>query len=177
GGGCQPVVLESLLDAPGGGGADALVDRLCLLQGRGGLAGVALLEVAVADSFQGACFLGRRADVAGDGQRPGVLVTGLAAGPRAEGGPAEAVRRLGLAEQVAEVAEQLKGLLVAGGGGRVVAGLLLDEANVVEGVGLADQLAEIAEQRQGLPLAGGGGRVVPGFLLHDTQGVESISLP
>ena len=84
GGGCQPVVLEGLLDAPGGRGADALVDRLCLLQGRGGLARVGLLEVAVADSFQGACFLGGRADVAGDGQRPGVLVTGLAAGPHAE---------------------------------------------------------------------------------------------
>jgi len=84
GGGCQPVVLEGLLDAPGRRGADALVDRECLLQRRGGLAGVALLEVAVADSFQGACFLGCRADVAGDGQRPGVLVTGLAGGPHAE---------------------------------------------------------------------------------------------
>src|SRR5262249_58262773 len=88
-----------------------------------------------------------------------------------------AVQRCGLAEQVAKVAEQLKGLLMAGGGGRVVAGLLMDEADVVEGVGLADQLAEVAEQRQGLPLAGGRGRVVPGFLLHDTQGVEAISLP
>ena len=40
---------------------------------------------------------------------------------------AEAVERLGLAEQVAEIAEQRQGLLVAGGGGRVVAGLLLHE--------------------------------------------------
>ena len=80
GGEFQLVVLEGLPHSPGGGRADALVDRECLLQVRGGLAGVAVLEVAVADSFQGACFLRGRADVAGDGQRPGVLVTGLAGG-------------------------------------------------------------------------------------------------
>jgi hypothetical protein len=31
-GACQRVALEGLLDAPGDGGADALVDRECLLQ-------------------------------------------------------------------------------------------------------------------------------------------------
>jgi len=47
------VLLQGFLDALSGGGADALVDRECLLQVCGGLAGVALLRVAVAESFQG----------------------------------------------------------------------------------------------------------------------------
>jgi len=42
------------------------------------------------------------------------------------------------------------GLLVAGGGGRVVPGLLLHDAEVVEGVGLAEQVTEVAAQREGL---------------------------
>jgi hypothetical protein len=67
GGGGQLVVLEGLLDSPGGGGADALVDRQCLRQVCGGLAGVAVVEVGLAESFQGACFLWGRAEVAGDG--------------------------------------------------------------------------------------------------------------
>jgi hypothetical protein len=70
--------LEGLLDSLGGGGADALVDRECLLQVRGGLAGVAVLQVALAESFQGACFLWGRAEVAGDGERLGVMLAGLA---------------------------------------------------------------------------------------------------
>ncbi len=77
GGGCQPVVLDGLLDAPHGGGADALVDRECLLQVGGGLAGVLVLQVAVAESFQGACFFGGRAEVAGDGQGSGMVLAGL----------------------------------------------------------------------------------------------------
>jgi hypothetical protein len=36
------------------------------------------LQVAVADSLQGACFLWRRADVTGDGQRLAELVTEIA---------------------------------------------------------------------------------------------------
>ena len=139
--------LEGFLDAPGGRGADVLVDRECLLQVRGSLAGVAVLQVASAKSFQGACFLWGRADVAGDGQRPGVLVVGLLCGRGPERELAEAVQRLGLAEPVAEVTEQRQGLLVAGGGGQVVPGLLLHHAQVVEGVGLAAQVAEVAEQR------------------------------
>src|SRR5262249_1015255 len=155
GGGCQPVVLESLLDAPGRRGADALVDRQCLRQVRGGLAGVAFPEVSVADSLQGSCLLGGRAEVAGGAQRPGLLVGGLAGGRRAERALGEAVRRVGVAKPVAEGAEQFEGPLVAGGGGRVVPGVLLDEAEVVEGVGLAEQLAVVAEQRQRPLLAGG----------------------
>src|SRR5215831_13353123 len=139
------VVSEGFLDALGAGGADAVVDRKCLLQVPGGLAGVAFLEVAVADSFQGACFLGGCADVAGDGQRSGVLFAGLPGGRGAEREFAKTVQRFGLAEQVAEVTEQRQGLLVAGGGGRVVASLLLDDAQGVEGVGLAFQVAKVTE--------------------------------
>jgi len=73
------VVLDGLLDALRGGGADALVDRQCLLQVRVGLAGVTILQVALAESFQGACFLGGRADVAGNGQCLGVVLAGLRA--------------------------------------------------------------------------------------------------
>jgi hypothetical protein len=58
------VVVEGVLDAPRGGGADALVDRQCPLQVRGGLAGVAGQQVGVAESFQGACFLRGRAELA-----------------------------------------------------------------------------------------------------------------
>ena len=71
------MVRHCLLDAPRGGGADALVDRECLLQVRAGLAGVAVVQVAVAESFQGACFLRGRAEVAGDGQGLRVVLTGL----------------------------------------------------------------------------------------------------
>ena len=79
--GCELVLLQGFLDTPGGGvGSDALVDGECLLQVRRGLAGVAVVEVAVADAFQGARFLQRRADVVGDGQRLAVVVAGLAGG-------------------------------------------------------------------------------------------------
>src|SRR5262249_37414234 len=128
----QAWVAEGFPDALGSWGADALADRKCLLQIRGGLAGVAFVEVAVADSFQGPCFLGSGADVAGDGQRLGVLVAGLAGGRDAVRELAEAVQRFGLAEPVAEVTEQCQGLLVAGGGGRVVPRLLLYPPQVVE---------------------------------------------
>jgi hypothetical protein len=68
------------LDAPGSWGADALVDRECLPKVCGALPGVAVLQVALAKSFQGACFLWGRADVAGDGQRLSVTLAGLAGG-------------------------------------------------------------------------------------------------
>jgi hypothetical protein len=170
------VVLEGLLDSVGGGGADALVDRQCLRQVHGGLAGSGVLQVALAESFQGACFLQGRADVAGDGQGLGVMLASL----RSVRGPgrelAEAVECLSLAEPVAEVTKLRQGPLVAGSGGRVVPGLLLHDAQAVEGLGLASQVAEVAPQRQGLPLAGSGGRVVPGLLLHDGQAVEGLGL-
>ena len=135
--GYRRVVLDGLLDSLRGGSVDALVDGECLPQLRGGLAVVAVVQVGVAESFQGACFLWGCANVAGDGQRLGVAFVGL----RGVRGPgcqrAEAVECLGLAEPVAEVSEQGQGLLVAGGGGRVVPGLLLHDAEIVEGAGLA----------------------------------------
>jgi len=61
------VVVEGFLDALRGEGADALVDRQCLPQVRGSLAGVAVLQVALAESFQRTCFFWSRAEVARDG--------------------------------------------------------------------------------------------------------------
>ena len=74
------MVLENFLDAPGAGGSDALVDAEGVPQVGGGLAGVALYEVGVADSFQGACLLQGCADVAGDLEGPAVVFAGLAGG-------------------------------------------------------------------------------------------------
>jgi hypothetical protein len=68
------------LDAPGGRAADALVDRESIVLGGRGFGGVAVAEVAVADSFQGACLLQGHAEVAGDGQCLVVVVAGLLAG-------------------------------------------------------------------------------------------------
>ena len=59
--------MQGFLDSLRGWGADALVDRQCLLQVRGGLTGVAFAEVGLAESFQGARFLWGRVEVAGDG--------------------------------------------------------------------------------------------------------------
>ena len=77
-GGCQLVLLESFLDSPGAGAADALVDRECLLQKVQAFVVVAVLETGPAESFESACFLQGRAEVAGDGQRLGVTLAGLA---------------------------------------------------------------------------------------------------
>jgi hypothetical protein len=74
------VLAQGFLDAPGAGSADALVDRECLAQVRGSFTGVAVLEVGLADSFQGAGFLERHAEVAGDGKRLGVTFAGLVRG-------------------------------------------------------------------------------------------------
>ena len=53
----MPDLGEGFLDTPGGRACDVLVDGKCLFQAGGGFAGVAVAEVAVADAFQGACFL------------------------------------------------------------------------------------------------------------------------
>ena len=110
------MLVEGFLDAPRGGGSGALVDRECLPQVLSGFGEIAVVEVAVADSFEGAGLLCGGADVAGDGQRLGMLVAGLAGGRGAE---------REFAEAVAELTEQRQGLLVADGGGLVVSGLLL----------------------------------------------------
>ena len=72
------MIGESLPDAFSGRGPDALVDLQCLAQVCGGLAGVAVLQVAAPESFQGACLLWGRAKVPGDGERLGMTLAGLA---------------------------------------------------------------------------------------------------
>ena len=64
---------------------------------------------------------------------------------------AEIGEGVGLAEAVAEAAEQREGLPEAGGGGRVVSGLLLHHAQAVEGVRPAQPVTGAAGQRQGTP--------------------------
>ena len=70
--------------------AETLGDRERLLQVAGGLAGFAVLEVAAADSFQGACFRHGQAHASGNGKRLGVVVPGLTGGRCAGGQLAEA---------------------------------------------------------------------------------------
>ena len=48
--------------------------------------------------------------------------------------------------QVAEVTEQRQGLLQAGGGGRMIPGQLLHQAQVANGVGLSAPVAHAAGQ-------------------------------
>src|SRR5438094_731042 len=58
--------------------SDSLVDRECVPQVGAGVAGVAFLEVAVADSFQCTRFLQGCADIAGDGECLAMILAGLA---------------------------------------------------------------------------------------------------
>src|SRR5262249_61708118 len=67
-GGYQLVVLDGFLDSLCGGSADALVDDECLPQLRGGLAGVAVVQVGLAESFRGGGFLWGWANVGGGGR-------------------------------------------------------------------------------------------------------------
>ena len=64
----------------GAGRSDALVDPQCLAQVAQALARVAILEVAVADAFEGACFLKGDAGVAGEDERLIMMVASLADG-------------------------------------------------------------------------------------------------
>ena len=59
------VLAQGFFDAPSAGACDALVDGQCLLHEGGGLAGVAVVEVGSAHSFQGACFFQGYAEFAG----------------------------------------------------------------------------------------------------------------
>src|SRR5215471_2320901 len=55
-GGCQFVVWRVSWTRCDARGADALVDRECQLQVRGALADVAVVQMGLAESFEGACF-------------------------------------------------------------------------------------------------------------------------
>ena len=88
------MIAEGLLDTSGTGGSDPLVDRQGLAQACSTVAGLAIMEVASADTLQGACFFHRRGDVGGD--RKGLLVTGAGVG-----------RRSGCQRQLTHVVENL----------------------------------------------------------------------
>jgi hypothetical protein len=60
--------------------AQLRVDAEGLPQVGSGLAGIAVLEVGPAESFQGSCLLEGHADVPRDGERLGVALAGLGAG-------------------------------------------------------------------------------------------------
>jgi hypothetical protein len=130
GSGCRRALIDKgLPDALGARDSDALVDRQCLAQVGGTLAGLTVLKVAVAESFQRACFLQGRTDITRDGQCPAVVVTGLLAGRDPGGQLTETAEHFGLLAPLAEFAVQPQGLLMAGFGGRVVAGELLNQAS------------------------------------------------
>ena len=75
-----PMLAQGFLDALGARGSDALIDTKCLAQAVQALARVPILQVAVGDAFEGACFLKGDADVAGEDERLIVMVAGLAGG-------------------------------------------------------------------------------------------------
>ena len=62
-------------------------------------------------------------------------------------GVAEVGERVGLVVAVAELAEQVEGLLVAGDGRRVVAEVVVGVAEAVPGVRLAGAVAELLAVR------------------------------
>ena len=71
------------------------------------------------------------------------------------------------------VAALFQRLLVAGVGGRVVAGKPLQYPEFGESPGLLVAVAEVAVQCLGQPQAGGGGRIVAGEPLHDPRWVRA----
>src|SRR6516165_9569632 len=99
---------------------------------------VACRQMTLAESFMGARFFGRRTDVAGVGQCLRVQLPGPCGGRGSGCELSEAVERFGAANRVAQVGEERQGLLVACFRGWVVAGLLLNDSQVVERVGLAE---------------------------------------
>jgi hypothetical protein len=111
------VLAESFPDAVSAWGTDALVDRQCLPQIYRAFGGVAILHVALADSFKRAGFLKGCADVAGDGQCLGVVVAGSLAGCGFEQQFAEVVEYVRLAASVVDAPIQRQCLLSADRGG------------------------------------------------------------
>jgi hypothetical protein len=89
---------------------------------------------------------------------------------------AELVERVGsIAGELAHVAEQVEGLLAAGGCGPVVVGQPMHRGELGENLRLLVAVAEVTAERQGLP-QGGGGRVVSGQPLHAAQVHEGVGL-
>jgi hypothetical protein len=71
----EVMAVKRVLHAPGIGRPDVLIDLQSVPEVRGGF-GRVLVEKAAADSFQRACFLKRRANLAGDGERLTVVAAG-----------------------------------------------------------------------------------------------------
>jgi hypothetical protein len=112
-----------------------------LAQVSGGFAGVAVAELAVAGAFEDTCFRQWCSDVAGDGQRPAVVLAGLPGGWGSRHQIAKVVQCRGLAVPVAKLYVYLESLLVAGRGGRVVPGQLLYAAESGEDFSQAKPVA------------------------------------
>jgi hypothetical protein len=72
----EVMVVKRVLHAPGARSTDVLVDLQSVPEVRGGL-GRVLVEEAAADSFQRACLLKRRANLAGDDERLTVVAAGF----------------------------------------------------------------------------------------------------
>ena len=157
-------------------GSEALVDGERLREVLLGLA-VVMAEVAPAVSFQGPGFLEGGGQVPGDAESSGVVIARLrgVADPGVQ--LAEAVQDLGLAWPPAAAGVDGEGFAVAGGGGFVVAGELLQEAEVVACPGEAVYMAEVAELLEGLPEACRRGWVVAGQTLQDAEFVDDERLP
>src|SRR5262245_31058180 len=79
-----------------------------------------------------------------------------------------------LAAPVTELANEHQGLLVAGGGGWVVSGQHVQEAQLVEGASLARPAVDIAVERERPGQGCGGGRIVPRLPLQYTQLAERV---
>jgi hypothetical protein len=79
------VLAQGFFGPLSAGAGDALVDGQCLLQELGSFAGVAVVKVGSADSFQGAGFFQGHAEFAGEGQCAGVALAGLLGGCGAGG--------------------------------------------------------------------------------------------
>ena len=128
----------------------------------------------MADAFQGARFLQRGAEVAGDGQRLGVVVAGLVAITAVR--DASSPRQFSVSAWPARSPASRfsgEGLLVAGGSSGIVASQLLHQAKLAEGVSLAGPVAEVAELLQCFLVAGGGRPgLVAGQPLNHAEPIE-----
>jgi hypothetical protein len=115
---------ECRLDSLAFRGSEALAYAESLPQARLGFA-VVVAEFAAADSFQSLGFFQRGEQFSGDGEGPGVVIERLSGVTGRGGQLAEAVQDGGLSGADTPVGVDPQWLQVAGGGGAVVAGVLL----------------------------------------------------
>jgi DNA-binding CsgD family transcriptional regulator len=139
----------------GFGGTEAGVEDEGLLPVAAGLPGVAD-GVTGAETVVGAGLLVGVADLAGQGQRSGVLRAGLISLADGEERLTEAVERVCFPGLVSCLTGQGQGLLVVAGHLRVAALSPKDVAEAGQGIGLTGPVAGLAVQGRGLPVVGGG---------------------